>query len=141
MLVDVTSGEIKRVEWKKGTTDTLESLPVKDGVMAITDESYFDWPVLPEAPSSLSVSLTGNSPKLKWDLHDGDPKGAVVERRIGKSGSGSQWERITKLENIATEYTDSGMASGESAAYRVRAYNDAGESAYSNIVHVTVPGK
>ncbi len=60
VLVDVVSGEIKQVSWKPGTTDTLEALPIKDSIMAVTDESYFDWPVLPEAPSSLNLSVTGN---------------------------------------------------------------------------------
>src|SRR5437870_5824943 len=142
VFVDVTSGEIKPIGWKKGTTDTVESLPLKDGVMAITDERYFDWVVLPEAPSSLMVTLSGNSPRLKWALHGGDPKGAVVERRIeGLPGTRSPWKQIAKVENGATEYTDSGVAKGEGAAYRVRAYNDEGESAYSNIVHVTVSRK
>jgi len=142
VLVDVVSGEIKPTEWKKGTTDTMQALPLKDSVMAITDESYFDWPVLPEAPSSPRVALSGNSPKLTWSLHGGEPKGAVVERRIESlPGDGSGWKRIATLENMATEYTDSGVANGQQAACRVRAYNDddAGESADSNIARVTVP--
>jgi len=66
----------------------------------------------------------------------------VVERRIeGLPGTRSPWKQIAKVENGATEYTDSGVAKGEGAAYRVRAYNDEGESAYSNIVHVTVSRK
>ncbi len=64
----------------------------------------------------------------------------MVERRVESlAGDGSRWERIAKLENTATEYTDSGVAKGRQAAYRVRAYNDAGESAYSNIAGGTVP--
>src|ERR1051326_6634218 len=39
VLVDVVSGEIKRVSWKAGTTDMLE-LPVRDSVMAVADEDY-----------------------------------------------------------------------------------------------------
>jgi len=140
VLVDVASGDIKPMEWKDGTTDTLQALPLKDSVMAIVDESYFDWPLLPEAPSSLTVALRGNSAKLSWSLHGGEPKGVVVERRVERlAGDGSRWERIAKLENTATEYTDSGVAKGRQAAYRVRAYNDAGESAYSNIAGGTVP--
>jgi hypothetical protein len=140
VLVDVVSGDIKPIEWKDGTTDTLQALPLKDSVMAITDESYFDWPLLPEAPSSLTVALRGNSAKLSWSLHGGEPKGVVVERRVESlAGDGSRWERIAKLENTATEYTDSGVAKGRQAAYRVRAYNDAGESAHSNIAGGTVP--
>jgi len=140
LLVDVVSGDIKPIEWKDGTTDTLQALPLKDSVMAITDESYFDWPLLPEAPSSLTVALRGKSAKLSWSLHGGEPKGVVVERRVESlAGDGSRWERIAKLENTATEYTDSAVAKGRQAAYRVRAYNDAGESAYSNIAGGTVP--
>jgi hypothetical protein len=140
VLVDVVSGDIKPIEWKDGTTDTLQALPLKDSVMAIADESYFDWPLLPEAPSSLTVALRRNSAKLSWSLHGGEPKGVVVERRVESlAGDGSRWERIAKLQNTATEYTDSGVAKGRQAAYRVRAYNDAGESAYSNIAGGTVP--
>jgi len=140
VLVDVVSGDIKPIEWKDGTTDTLQALPLKDSVMAIADESYFDWPLLPEAPSSLTVALRRNSAKLSWSLHGGEPKGVVVERRVESlAGDGSRWERIAKLQNTATEYTDSGVAKGRQAAYRVRAYNDAGECAYSNIAGGTVP--
>src|SRR5947209_7587434 len=140
VLVDVVSGEIRPIEWKRGTTDTLQALPLKDSVMAITDESYFDWPVLPEAPSSLNVTFSGNSSQLMWSLHGGESKGILVERRIeSRTGNGARWERIAKLENTATEYTDPGAANAQNAAYRVRAYNDAGESAYSNIARATVP--
>jgi hypothetical protein len=103
--------------------------------MAVTDESYFDWPVLPEAPSSLKVSATGNSAKLDWQVHGGGPTGIVVERRIdaGDAEKGS-WSRIATLPATATEYSDSGFKQGKRFAYRVRAINADGESAYSNIV-------
>ena len=110
----------------------------EDSVMAITDESYFDWPLLPETPSSLRVSLNGNSARLNWELHGADPKGTLIEKL---QGNDSQWKRIAIIENGATEYADSGLSKGARPAYRVRTYNDAGESAYSNIVHVTVLGK
>ena len=110
--------------------------------MAITDDSYFDWPVLPEAPSSLTVAFSGKAAHLTWSLHGGEPKGAVIERRIeSEPGNISRWERVAKLENLATQYTDSGITKGRQAAYRVRAYNEAGESAYSNIARVTVAGR
>jgi hypothetical protein len=131
--VDVVSGEIKSVSWKQGTTDTLEALPVKDSILAITDESYFDWPVLPEAPSSLEIKQVAGSIKLNWQVHGGDPTAVIVERRLeGNNASPGKWERIAKLGANATDYTDSGTK-GSLAAYRVRAANADGESAYSNI--------
>ena len=133
VLVDVVSGEIKAVSWKQGTPDTLEALPVKDSILAITDESYFDWPVLPEAPSSLEIKQAGGSINLNWQVHGGDPTAVIVERRLeGNNASPGKWERIAKLGANATDYTDSGTK-GSLAAYRVRAANADGESAYSNI--------
>jgi hypothetical protein len=75
--VDIVSGDIKPVEWRQGNTDTLELLPVKDSIMAITDEDYFDCPVLPEAPSSLIVSMVTDSTNLCWVVHGGDADSAA----------------------------------------------------------------
>jgi len=130
VLVDVVSGEISPLEWKKGTKDTLESVPVRDSVLAIADESYFDWPVLPEAPSSLKVNLEGGSVRLTWGVHGGDPKSIVVERRTGDRG---KWEKVATLPATQAEYTDSRADRDQASFYRVRAANGAGESAYSNI--------
>jgi hypothetical protein len=134
VLIDVVSGDITPLEWKKGTTDVLESLPVRDSVMAIADEDYFDWTVLPEAPSGLNASASGGTAKLSWQTHGENFTGIAVERRLGNSG---KWERIAKLAVHAKEYTDSSLSSGQVTCYRVRAFNAAGESAYSNIVRIT----
>jgi hypothetical protein len=142
VLIDVVSGEIKPVSWKPGTTDTLEALPIKDSIMAVTDESYFDWPVLPEAPSSLNVSITGNAARLDWQVHGGSPTGIVVERRIDGADSAKKiWSRVAKLPPTATEYSDSSLKKGERFAYRVRAINGDGESAYSNVERGAFPTK
>ena len=133
VVVDVVSGEIKPVEWKQGTTDTLELLPVKDSIMAVADEDYFDWPVLPEAPSSLRASAAGSGARLAWEVHDGDPSAVVVERQTGMGA----WSQLTKLAANATEYTDTSLKKGQSAGYRVRAINANGSSAYSNIARMT----
>ena len=142
VLIDVVSGEIRQVKWKAGTTDTLEALPVKDSILAVTDESYFNWPVLPEAPSSLNLAVTGNTAKLDWQVHGGGPTGIVVERRIEEGESAkTSWSRIAKLPATTTEYSDSSHKKGERFAYRVRAINGDGESAYSNIVRGALPSK
>lgn len=143
VLIDVVSGEIRQVKWKAGTTDTLEALPVKDSILAVTDESYFDWLVLPEAPSSLNLAVTGNTAKLDWQVHGGGgPTGIVVERRVEEGESAkTSWSRIAKLPATTTEYSDSSLKKGERLAYRVRAINGDGESAYSNIVRGALPSK
>ncbi len=134
VLANVYTGEIKPLEWKAGTRDTLEKVPLLDSVQAIVDAGYFDWPVLPEAPSSLEIKMAGTSAQLTWEPHGSDTTAMAVERRLGDHGS---WERVAKLPAGAREYTDSSLAPGQSLSYRVRALNDAGESAYSNIVRAS----
>jgi hypothetical protein len=142
VLIDVVSGEIRPLSWKPGTSDTLESVPISDSIMAIADENYFDWPVLPEAPSSLNVVAVGGSQKLTWQVHGGNTTGILVERRIedGKEGRAA-WKKIAKLAPGTTEYSDSEVKNGQGAAFRVRAVNADGESAYSNIVRIAAPSK
>jgi len=131
VLVDVVSGEIKPLEWKEGSSNVLASVPVRDSVLAIADASYFDWNVLPEAPSALRAQRGTGAVKLAWDVHGGNPTQAAVERRIAEGS----WERIKTLPSTTTEFTDSQPGPGV-VSYRVRALNDAGESAYSNVVQL-----
>jgi hypothetical protein len=133
VLASVHTGEIKPLEWKAGTRDTLERVPLLDSVQAIVDAGYFDWPVLPEAPSSLEVKIAGDSAQLTWEPHGEDTTAMAVERRMGDRGS---WERVAKLPAGAKEYAVSRLSKGQIVSYRVRALNDAGESAYSNIVRI-----
>ena len=135
VLVDVVSGEISRLQWKPGTTDSIEALPVRDSALAIVDADYFDWPVLPEAPSGLTAQLSGSRVNLQWELHEGGASKVAIERRAGDTG---RWERIA-TQPAGTQFTDTRAAGGQVACYRVRAVNDAGESAYSNIVRISLP--
>jgi hypothetical protein len=138
VLINVTTGDIRPLKWKDGTTDTIEMLPVTDGIMAIADADYFDWPLLPEAPSSLNVSLVGTTAKLSWEVHGGDPTGILIERQLEEAnGAKGKWTQVSKLAANAAEYSDSTLKKGQHVAYRVRAVNDAGQSAYSNIARAS----
>jgi hypothetical protein len=139
VLIDVVSGDIRPLQWKKDTTDTLEALPVTDSIMAIADADYFDWPVLPEAPSSLDATFAGNTVKLSWQVHGGDPQHIVVERREDPTSGRSSWQRISELAASATDYTDSRLKKGQRVSYRVRAVNGDGKSAFSNITRIVAP--
>jgi hypothetical protein len=132
-LIDVVSGEIHSVEWKTGTTDVLPNMPVRDTVLAVTDDDYMDWPVLPEAPSSLAAVVSGASVRLRWEAHGSDTRNVIIERRIGQTGP---WARIATQPSGAAEYVDTGASVRGTACYRVRATGANGESAYSNIVRV-----
>ena len=131
VLVDVASGEMTLLSWKPGTTDTLEQMPLRDGVMAIADESYFDWMELPEAPSDLILARQQAGVRLTWMIHGGNPESVLVERRTGKHG---QWQTVTKLPASQTSFLDKQISNNQrTTSYRVLAENDAGRSAHSNV--------
>jgi len=129
VLIDVVSGEINVLHWKSGTIDTLESLPLRDSVFAIADASYFDWPVLPEAPSGLAAVVSGSSVHLRWELHGDLIEKVAVERRVGNNGP---WTRVTTTP-VENSFDDNSAPTGNVLCYRVRALNRSGESAFSNI--------
>ena len=134
VLVDVTSGEMTSLSWKPGTTDTLERVPLFDGVMAIADESYFDWTELPEAASELTVAREREGLRLAWKIHAGNPEFVSVESRIGEHG---QWLSVAKLPAAETSFLDKQISHDkEPVSYRVLAQNAAGHSAYSNVATV-----
>jgi hypothetical protein len=77
---------------------------------------------------------------LSWEVHEGNPTGILVERlAVSEQGRGGSLERIAKLPVNAREYVDAKAPKGKSAGYRVRAFNEAGESAYSNVARTGVP--
>lgn len=125
VLIDVVSGDITPL-------NSLDGLPLRDSVMAIADASYFDWPVLPEAPSGLHarVSQPGDDAigtGLMWQLNGVRPTTVAVEARR----KGGKWERVATMNRASKVWGWGDTTIG--TCYRVRAGNDAGESAYSNI--------
>ena len=132
VLIDIDSGKIERIEWKKGTRTVLAAVPLRDSVMAIADADYFDWPVLPEAPSSVKAKAAGGAATLTWEVHGGGPQGVIVERRTEDRGA---WAVIVRLPASSRHYTDPGPIA-PAVSYRVRTFNSDGLSAYSNIVRL-----
>jgi len=106
---------------------------VRDTVFAVTDDDYMDWPVLPEAPSSLVAVASASAVRLRWETHGGEARNAIVERRIGQDG---KWSRLATQPVGQAEYVDANPSSGGLVCYRVRTANGNGESGYSNIVRV-----
>ena len=53
------------------------------------------------SPSSLNLSIAGNTVKLDWEVHGGGPTGIVVERKTDGAGSLKEtWNRIAKLSPL-----------------------------------------
>src|SRR5262245_38705885 len=68
---------------------------------------------------------------LTWKDNSSGEQGFAVARKSGTQGTFSQ---IAVLGANTTSYTDSGLASGATYCYRVRAFDSTGTSAYSSEV-------
>lgn len=91
---------------------------------ATTDE------VPPEAPSALSAAATGSTTvALTWTDGSDNETRFEVER---KGGGATGWNPIGTPEAGTTSYGDEGLTPNTTYAYRVRACNQIGCSAYSN---------
>ncbi|MGH9862150.1 MAG: galactose oxidase-like domain-containing protein [Candidatus Acidiferrales bacterium] len=81
----------------------------------------------------LTATLAEGEVELDWTDNSSDEEGFLVER----SFDGITFVEIAALSANATAYSDSGLAPCAAYSYRVRAYNLAGESSYSNSATTT----
>jgi len=63
-------------------------------------------------------------------------KRASIERSLGNLGP---WIQVAVLSSNLNSYVDGSVDAGTNYAYRLRSWNSAGPSAYSNVRSVTVP--
>ncbi len=89
---------------------------------------------MPSKPVDLeAVSTSTSKIKLTWEDRSDDEDGFKIERKK----SGGSYSQITTVGRSVTSYTDSGLADDTRYYYRIRAYNGAGNSAYSNEASTT----
>jgi len=84
----------------------------------------------PAAPGSLAASAVSKSQiNLSWTDTSNNEDGFKIERATGKGG----FSQIPVSVGAGiTSYSDLGLSANTSYTYRVRAYNTAGNSGYSN---------
>jgi titin len=88
----------------------------------------------PTAPSSLLANAPSHDRvDLSWSDNAGDETGYRIER----SADGVNFSEIATLGANATSYADTGVTASTTYDYRVRAYNGAGNSGYSNTASAT----
>jgi hypothetical protein len=93
----------------------------------------------PNAPTNLAASAFSSSRiDLSWKDNSGDETGFKIER----SPNGASWTQIAtvgpgSVAGGTITYPNTGLSSGATYWYRVRAYNGAGNSGYSNVATAT----
>src|SRR5690349_17518211 len=91
--------------------------------------------VTPAPPPNLSVqAVSSTSVSLKWSDNSTRETGYKIER----STDGSTFSQITVTGASATSYTNTGLTSGKKYYFRVRGYNDGGNSVYTNVASTSL---
>jgi hypothetical protein len=91
---------------------------------------------VPAAPSALTATASGTSIiNLTWTDNSSDETGFKLER---KTGSGGTYAEIAgSIAVNATSYSNTGLTASTTYYYRLRSYNAAGNSSYSNEISAT----
>ncbi len=93
-------------------------------------ESYDD---VPQPPVNLQVKeQTYNKVLLAWSDRSAVEDGFLIYRRIDDLGS--TWELVDTIDKDATRYEDRAVVADATYAYRILAFNESGNSEYSNSV-------
>lgn len=89
----------------------------------------------PPAPSALSATAMSSSEiDLTWTDNADDESGFEIERSLNGN---NQWASIAAVDPNVTSYPDTGLAAATTYFYRLLAYNNNGDSPYSNIDSAT----
>jgi len=88
----------------------------------------------PLAPDRLEAAAVSTSAiNLTWRDNSDDESGLDIER----SANGSDFYHVTLAPENTTAYLDSGLREGTTYYYRIKSFNAAGYSAYSNVSSAT----
>ena len=94
--------------------------------------------VPPAAPTSLVAAAVSNSRiNLSWTDNSGDESGFRIERC--KNPNCTNFAQIAQVGAGVTTFADTTVAKNTAYNYRVRAFNGAGNSAYSNTASAKTP--
>jgi len=94
--------------------------------------------VPPTAPSGLIVTgASADRCTLVWTDNANNEIGSKIER----SRDGATFTQVATVGPNLTSYVDAGLARSTTYYYRLRAYNNAGNSPYSNIASVRTKNK
>jgi subtilisin family serine protease len=108
------------------------------GNSAPSNEVSATLPTVPTAPTNLTARATSSTQiELTWRDNATNESGFSLERKTGTTGA---WTEISRLAPNTTQVVNRGLRARTVYLYRVRAFNSAGFSAWSNEATPTTGG-
>jgi hypothetical protein len=95
-------------------------------------------PAVPTAPTNLTATAISRSQiDLAWAYNSNNETGFKIERCKGSTCT--NFKQIATVGASVTDYSNTSLSRNTTYRYRVRAYNAAGNSGYSETVSATTP--
>jgi chitodextrinase len=95
---------------------------------------------VPNAPSNLAgTAVSATQINLSWTDNSNNETGFSIERCVGNSCT--NFAQIATVGANVTTFPNTGLTKNTWYRYRVRAFNAAGNSAFSNVITVKTPPK
>lgn len=105
------------------------------GQSAYASASATTLPGRPAAPSSLKATAVSRTEiRLTWNDNSGNETSFLIERL-----SNGAYGTLATVPAGTVAYSDTGLTAGFTYAYRVKARNSYGDSAYTNLASATTP--
>lgn len=114
----------------RATLDTLRSIWSEEA----TDSTTVLTPLRPE--NLVASPVTPYQIRLQWDDKSDNEDGYILERSLLNNGD---WSHTDALPKNTERYFDSGLEQLTTYFYRIKTFNEFGESPFSNIAEITTP--
>ncbi len=111
----------------------LHSIHAQDSISGLTP-----LPTSPNAPTNLAaIAKSSTQIMISWKDNSSNEDGFRIERMMGNCSSANSWTQVLAAKPAnSTFHTFSNLSPATTYAFRIRAYNAYGNSAYSNCVSV-----